>query len=135
MLSLSFLSNRLLPMVIQRECLLEFPINNGVLPDFFLCLMMLCVIFVSMSTILLYSKCDWVSDFWQQLNVIFGTLWIRVGSDLLILIKEKYIFFHVIAERCHWRKTLRYTLEEKLSFKILEFSFFSKLDLSCFVYC
>ena len=42
-----------------------------------------------------YSKCDWVSYFWQQfqldseLRFYFKTLWIRVVSDLLTLILGK----------------------------------------------
>ena len=77
----SFLSNRRLRMVLDGKSSQEYPVNAGVpqgsilgptlfllyvndLPDDFICHI---AIFADDTT--LYSKCDWASDLWQQLEL------------------------------------------------------------------
>ena len=108
----SFFSNRRLQVVLDGKSSQKYPVNAGVpqgsifgptlsllyindLPDDVIC----DIAFYADDTIL-YSKCDWASDLWQQqlellLNLIYKTLWTWVRSGLLISILGKLSWFHL----------------------------------------
>ena len=70
------------------------------------------------------------SELWQQLTLIYETLWIGTGSSMLIsVLANQFVLFN-------WSNTTVATdvkmdesvLEEKSSFKMLGLSFLSKLE-------
>ena len=77
----SFLSNRKLRVVLDSKSSQEYPVNAGVPqgsilgPTLFLLYIndlpddVICDIAIYADDITLYSKCDWASDLWQQLEL------------------------------------------------------------------
>ena len=77
----SFLSNRRLRVVLDGKSSQEYPVNAGVPqgsnlgPTFFLLYIndlpddVICDIAIYADDTTLYSKCDWASDLWQQLEL------------------------------------------------------------------
>ena len=83
-----FLSNRQLPVVLDGKSSQEYPVNAGVTqgsilgPTLFLLYIndlpdVICNIAIYADDTTLYSKCDWASDLWQQLELAF-----ELESDL-----------------------------------------------------
>ena len=76
----SFLSNRRLQVVLDGKSSQEYPVNAGVTlgtilgPTLFLLYIkdlpddVICDIAIYADDTTLYSKCDWASDLWQQLD-------------------------------------------------------------------
>ena len=109
----SFLSNRQLRVVLDGKSSQEYPVNSGVPqgsilgPTLFLLYIndlpdnVICDITIYADDTTLYSKCDWTSDLWQQLelalnlNLIYETLWTGVRSGLLILMLGRLSWFHL----------------------------------------
>ena len=111
---ISFLSNRRLQVVLDGKSSQEYPVNVGVpqgsifgltlfllyindLPDD-----VICDIAIYADDTILYSKCDWASDLWQQLELaselgsdLWETLWTGVRSGLLISMLGKFSWFHL----------------------------------------
>ena len=102
---------------------------------------MLSVILLSMLMILLYFKCDQVSDLWQQLELtseLESDLWTGTGSGLLISMLEKFNWFRltvlIINTGAVNVKMSGSALEEKSYIKMLGLTFSSKLDWgSCII--
>ena len=153
-LILSFLSNRQLQVVQDEKSSQEYPVIVGVpqgsicghtlflqynddLPD-----EAICNIAIYADDTTLYSKCDEVSDMWQQLRLAS-----ELESDLRDTVdwgrewlvdfnagKTQLIFFDqsnntgTIDEKMDGS-----VLEEKLSFKMLRLSFSSKLDWGSYI--
>ena len=77
----SFLSNRLLPLVLDRQSSQEYPVNEGVLQGSTLGLTLfllyinelpddvICNIAIYADNTTLYYKCDQTFDLWQQLGL------------------------------------------------------------------
>ena len=103
--------------------------------------LMLSVILLSMLMILLYFKCDQVSDLWQQLELtseLESDLWTGTGSGLLISMLEKFNWFRltvlIINTGAVSMKMSGSALEEKSYIKMLGLTFSSKLDWgSCII--
>ena len=96
-------------------------------------LMMLSVILLSMLMILLYFKCDQVSDLWQQLELtseLESDLWTGTGSGLLISMLEKFNWFRLTVLITN---TGGSALEEKSYIKMLGLTFSSKLDWNSYI--
>ena len=103
----SFLSNRRLRVVLDGKSSQEYPLNAGVPqgsilgPTLFLLYInelpddVICNIAIDADDTTLYSKCNQVSDLWQQLELTselesdLRDLWTGVGSGLLISMLEK----------------------------------------------
>ena len=88
-------------MVLDGKSSQEYPVNAGVPqgsilgPTLFLLYIndlpddVICDIAIYTDDTTLYSKCNQVSDLWQQLQVIYETLWTGAGSCSLISMVEK----------------------------------------------
>ena len=103
----SFLSNRRLRVVLDGKSSQEYPLNAGVPqgsilgPTLFLLYInelpddVICNIAIDADDTTLYSKCNQVSDLWQQLELTselesdLRDLWTGAGSGLLISMLEK----------------------------------------------
>ena len=107
----SFLSNRLLRVVLNGKPSQEYPVNAEVPqgcilgPILFLLYIndlpddVICNIAIYADDTTLYSKCDQASDLGKQLKLaselelIYETLWTGAGNDLLISMLEKLNWF------------------------------------------
>ena len=82
-LILSFYSNRLLWVVLNRNCSQEYPVNSGV-PQYSILGPTLCLLYINdlpddfifniafyADDVTVYSKCDQASDLWQQVELAF----------------------------------------------------------------
>ena len=150
----SFLSNRRLRVVLDGKSSQEYPVNAGVPqgsilgPTLFLLYIndlpdnVICDIAIYADDATLYSKCDWASDLWQQLELASD-----LESDLRDMMdwgKKWLVDFS--AEKTQlvsfdWSnnngsidvKMGGSILEEKSSFKMLVLTFSSKLDWGSYV--
>ena len=150
----SFLSNRRLRVVLDGKSSQEYPVNAGVpqgsilghtrfpiyindLPDD-----VICDIAIYADDTTLYSKCDWASDLWQQLElaselecdlrdtVDLGKKWLvdfNAGKTQLVSFDQSNNNGSIDV------KMGGSILEEKSSFKILGLSFSSKLDCGSYI--
>ena len=139
-------------MVLDRKSSQEYPVNADVpqgtilgptlfllyindLPDDVICDIAICA-----DNTTLYSKCDWASDLWQQLEfaselesdlrdtVDWGKKWLvdfNTGKTQLLLFDRSNGSIDV--------KMGGSVLEEKSSFKMLGLTFSSKLDLGSYI--
>ena len=100
-------------MVLDGKSSQEYPVNATVPqgfifgPTLFLLYIndlpddVICDIAIYADDATLYSKCDRVSDLWQQLevalnlNLIYKTWWTGVKSGLLISMLGKFSWFHL----------------------------------------
>ena len=141
----SFLSNRWLGVVLDGTSSQEYPVNVGAPQGsilgptlFLLCINdlpddVICDIAVYADDTTLYSKCDRVSDLWQQLELAseiesdLQTLWTGSRSGLLISVLGKLL------DRSNNTGSIDVkvdgsVLEEISSFQMLDLTFSSKLD-------
>ena len=150
----SFLSNRRLWVVLDGISSQEYPLNAGVpqgsilgptlfllyindLPDYAICNI---AIYADDTT--LYSKCNQASDLWQQLELVselesdlrdtvdWGRKWLvdfNAGKTQLVQFDRSKNTGAIDG------KMDGSVLEEKTSFKMLELTFSSKLDLSSYI--
>ena len=150
----SFLSNRQLRVVLDGKSSQEYPVNAGVPlgsilgPTLFLLYIndlpddVICDIAIYADDTTLYSKCDWASDLWQQLElaselesdlrdtVDWGKKWLvdfNAGKTQLIL------FDRSNNNRSIDVKMGGSVLEEKSSFKLLGLTFSSKLAWGSYI--
>ena len=150
----SFLSNRRLRVALDGKSSQEYPVNAGVPqgsilgPTVFLLYIndlpddVICDVAIPADNTTLYSRCDWASDLWQQLElaselesnlrdmVDWGKKWLvdfNAGKTQLVLFdwSNKNGSIDV--------KMGGYILEEKSSFKMLGLTFSSKLDWGSYI--
>ena len=154
----SFLNNRLLRVVLDGKSSQEYPVNAGVpqgsilRPTLFLLYIndlpddAICDIAFYADDNILYSKCDWASDLWQQLELAS-----ELKSDLRDTVnwgRKRLVDFdngktQLVSFDCSNNtgaidvKMDGSVLEEKSSFKILGLTFSSKLDWGSlhYLYC
>ena len=150
----SFLSNRPLSVVLDGKSSQKYPVNAGVpqgsilgptlsllyindLPDD-----VICDIAIYADDTTLYSKCDWASDLWQQLELAS-----ELESDLRNTVdwgKKWLVDFNagktqlVSFDRSNNNGSIDVkmdgsVLEEKSSFKMLGLTFSSKLDWGSYI--
>ena len=150
----SFLSNRRLPVVLNGKSSQEYPVNAGVpqgsilRPTIFLLSIndlpddVICDIAIYVDDTTLYSKCDWASDLWQQLELAS-----ELESDLRDMVdwgKKWLVDFNagktqlVLFDRSNNNGSIDVKmggsiLEEKSSFKMLGLTFSSKLDWGSYI--
>ena len=150
----SFLSNRWLWVVLDEKCSQEYPVNAGVpqgsilgptlfllyindLPDDVICDT---AIYANDTTI--YSKCDWASGLWQQLELfseLESDLWDTVdwGKKWLVDFnagKTQLVSFDQSDNNGSIGVKMNGSvLEEKSSFKMLGLTFSSKLDWGSYI--
>ena len=149
----SFLSNRRLGVVLEGKSSQEYPVNTGVPrgsilgPTLFLLYIndlpdnVICDIAIYADTTL-YSKCDQVSDLWQQLELAS-----ELESDLQDMVdwgKKWLVDFNAgktqlfLFDRSNNNGSINVKvggsiLEEKSSFKMLGLTFSSKLDWGSYI--
>ena len=150
----SFLSNRQRGVVLDGKSSQKYPINAGVpqgsifCPTLFLQYIndlpddVICNIAIYADDTTLYSKCDQTSDLWQQLElaselesdlrdtVDWGRKWFvdfSAGKTQLVLFDRSKNTGAIDV------KMDGSVLEEKLSFKMLELTFSSKLDWGSYI--
>ena len=150
----SFLSNRQLRVVLDGKSSQEYPVNAGVPqgsilgPTLFLLYInhlpddVICDIAIYADDTTLYSKCDRVSDLWQQLELAS-----ELESDLRDTVdwgKKWLVDFNagktqlVSFDRSNNNGSIDvkmdgFVLEEKSSFKMLGLTFSSKLDWGSYI--
>ena len=150
----SFLSNRRLRVVLNGKSSQEYPVNVGVpqgsilRPTLFLLYIndlpddVICDIAIYVDDTTLYSKCDWASDLWQQLELVS-----ELESDLQDMVdwgKKWLVDFNagkiqlVSFDRSNNNGSIDVKmegsiLEEKSSFKVLGLTFSSKLDWGSYI--
>ena len=150
----SFLSNRRLRVVLDGKSSQEYPVNVGVPqgsilgPTLFLLYIndlpddVICNIAAYADDTTLYSRCDWASDLWQQLELAS-----ELESDLQDMVdwgKKWLVDFNaektqlVSFDRCNNNGSIAVkmggsVLEEKSSFKMLGLTFSSKLDWGSYI--
>ena len=149
----SFVSNRQLRVVLDGKSSQEYPVNAGDpqgsilgptlfllyindLPDNFICEI---AIYADDTT--LYSKCDWVSDLWQQLELaseLESDLQDTVDWGKKVLVdfsagKTQLVSFDRSNNRSVDVRMDGSVLEEKSSFKMLGLTFSSKLDWGSYI--
>ena len=150
----SFLSNKRLRVVLDGKSSQEYPVNAGVPqssifgPTLFLLYIndlpddVICDIAIYADDATLYSKCDWASDLWQQLELAS-----ELESDLRDTVdwgKKWLVDFNagktqlVSFDRSNNNGSIDVKmggsiLEEKSSFKILVLTFSSKLDWGSYI--
>ena len=150
----SFLSNRQLRVVLDGKSSQEYPVNAGVPqgsilgPTLFLLYIndlpddVICDITIYADDTTLYSRCDWVSDLWQQLELAS-----ELESDLRETLdwgKKWLVDFNagktqlVSFDRSNNNGSIDVKmggsiLEEKSSFKMLGLTFSSKLDWGSYI--
>ena len=139
-----FLSNRRLRVVLDGKSSQEYPINVGVPqgsilgPTFFLLYIndlpddVICDIAIYVDDTTLYSKCDWASGLWQQLEltVDWGKKWLvdfHAGKTQLVSFDQSNSNSSIDV------KMDGSVLEEKSSFKMLGLTFSSKLDRGSYI--
>ena len=142
-------------MVLDGKSLQEYPVNAGVpegsilSPTLFLLYTndfhddVICNIGIYVDDTALYSKCKLASDFWQQLELAFelksnlrntvdwGRNWLvnfNVGKTQLVSFDQSNESGAIDV------KMDESVPEEKPSFKMLEFSFSSKLDWGSYIF-
>ena len=150
----SFLSNRRLRVVLDGNSSQEYPVNEGVPqgfivgPTLFLLYIndvpddVICDIAIYTDDTTLYSRCDWASDLWQQLElaselesdlrdtVDWGKKWLvdfNAGKTQLVSFDRSNNIGSIDV------KMGRSILEEKSSFKMLGLTFSSKLDWGSYI--
>ena len=150
----SFLCNRRLRVVLDGKSSQEYPVNAGVPqgsilgPTLFLLYIndlpddVICDIAIYADDTTLYSKCDWASDLWQQLELAS-----ELESDLRDTVdwgKKWLVDFNagktqlVSFDRSNNNGSIDVKmggsiLEEKSSFKMLGLTFSSKLDWGSYI--
>ena len=145
---LFFLSNRRLCVILDGKSLQEYPVNARVPQGSILCptlfllyindLMMLCVILLSMLTILLSIRhliCGNSLNWLLNLNLIYKTLgWGKKWFVDFNARKTQLVLFHVSNNNGSIDvKMDRSALEEKSSFKMLGLTFSSKFDWGSYI--
>ena len=150
----SFLSDRRLQVVLDGESSQEYPVNVGVHqgsilgPTLFLLYIndlpddIICDIAIYADDTTLYSKCDWTSDLWKQLEmaselesdlrdtVDWGKKWLvdfNAGKTQLVSFDRSNNNGSIDMKM--WGSIL----EEKSSFKMLGLTFSSKLDWGSYI--
>ena len=150
----SFLSNRRLRVVLDGKSSQEYPVNAGVPqgsilgPTLFLLYIndlpddVICDIAIYVDDTTLYSRCDWASDLWQQLELAS-----ELESDLRETVdwgKKWLVDFNagktqlVSFDRSNNNGSIDVKmggsiLEEKSSFKMLGLTFSSKFDWGSYI--
>ena len=145
---LFFLSNRWLCVILDGKSLQEYPVNARVPQGSILCptlfllyindLIMLCVILLSMLTILLSIRhliCGNSLNWLLNLNLIYKTLgWGKKWFVDFNTGKTQLVLFHVSNNNGSIDvKMDRSALEEKSSFKMLGLTFSSKFDWGSYI--
>ena len=150
----SFLSNRRLRVVLDGKSSQEYPVNAGVPQGSILCPTVfliyihdlpddvICDIAIDTDDTTLYSKRDWASDLWQQLElaselesdlrdtVDWGKKWLvdfNAGKTQLVSFDWSNNYGSIDV------KMDGSVLEEKSSFKMLGLTFSSKLDWGSYI--
>ena len=146
----SFLSNRQLRVVLDGKSSQEYPVNVGVPqgsilgPTLFLLYIndlpddVICDIAIYPDDTTLYSRCDWASDLWQQLELASDL------RDMVDLGKKWLVDFYagktqlVSFDRSNNNGSIDMKmggsiLEEKSSFKMLGLTFSSRLDWGSYI--
>ena len=150
----SFLSNRRLRVLLDGKSSQEYPVNAGVpqgsilRPTLFLLYIndlpddVICDIAIYADDTTHYSKCDWASDLWQQLELVselesdlrdtldWGKKWLfdfNAGETQLVSFDQSNNNGSIDV------KMGGSILQEKLSFKMLRLTFSSKLDWGSYI--
>ena len=150
----SFLSNRQLQVVLDGKSSQEYPVNAGVPqgsilgPKLFLLYIndlpddVICDIVIYADDTTPYSKCDWASDLWQQLELasqLESDLWDTVdwGKKWLVDFnagKTQLVLFDQSNNNSSYDVKMGGSiLEEKSSFRMLGLTFSSKLDWGSYI--